>query len=79
MVKEFKGYIIGRKLYDFDGKLKSFSYYPRIKGRKPPYWYKTKSEAIRVFNWQKEHNKFPGNQSDAVVVKFTKRTYLDRY
>ena len=79
MIKEFKGYIIGRKMYDFDGKLKPFSYYPRVKGGKPSHWYKTKSEATKAFKWQKSRNKFPGNQSNAVVIKFTKKSYLDRY
>ena len=75
----YKGWIIGRKLIDFDGKTKPFSFYPRVKHGKPPYWYETKEEAIRTFNRQKSRGRFPGTESNAVVVKFTKKAYLDRY
>lgn len=76
---KFTGYIIGRKMYDYDGKLKAFSYYPREEHGKPPYWYKNKSEAIKSFKKMKEKNQFPASESNAVVTKFTKKTYLDRY
>lgn len=76
---KYTGWIIGRKLYDFDGKLKPFSYYPNNFHGKPPYWYKNKSDAMKHFKHMKEKNKFPGNQSNTVVVKFSKKVYLDRY
>jgi hypothetical protein len=75
----YRGYIIGRKLIDFDGKTKPFAFYPRKEHGRPPYWYKSKAEAIRAFNWHKERDKFPGSYETAVVVKFTKKVYLDRY
>ena len=75
----YRGWIIGRKLIDFDGKLKPFAFYPRKEHGRPPYWYKTKEEAKRAFDWQKKREKFPGNQSNSVVVKFTKEVYLNRY
>lgn len=75
----YKGWIIGRKLIDNDGRTKPFAYYPRKEHGRPSHWYKTKAEATRIFNWQKERHKFPGNQDNAVVVEFTKKVYLDRY
>jgi hypothetical protein len=75
----YNGWVIGRKLVDFDGKTKPFAYYPHVAHGKPPYWYKTKEEAEHAFEWQRKRNKFPGDQSNAVVVKFTKKVYLDRY
>lgn len=75
----YRGWIIGRKLIDLDGKLKPFAYYPRKEHGRPPYLYKTKEEATSAFNWQKKRDKFPGNQSNATVVKFTKKVYLNRY
>lgn len=76
---KFTGYIIARKLYDDDGKLKPFSYYPRREHSKPPYWYRTKPQALKALNRMKKYNRFPGNQSNSTVVKFTRNTYLDRY
>lgn len=75
----YKGWIIGRKLIDDDGKTRPFAYYPRKEHGKPPYWYGTKEEATRAFNRQKERGKFPGDQENSVVVPFTKKVYLDRY
>jgi len=75
----YRGWIIGRKLIDFDGKPKPFTYYPKAKHGKPPYWYNTKQEAINAFNRQKARSKFPGNQPNSMVVKFTEKVYLDRY
>jgi hypothetical protein len=77
--KCYKGWVIGRKLIDHDGKLKPFSYYPPTVHGKPHYLYKTKAEAMKAFKWQKAHDKFPGDQDNAVVVKFSKKVYLDRY
>lgn len=75
----YRGWIIGRKLIDFDGKTKPFSYYPHKEHGKPPFWYETKAEATSAFNSQKQREKFPGDQDNSVVVKFTKKVYLDRY
>lgn len=75
----YKGWIIGRKLIDHDGKLKSFSYYPPVEHGKPNHWYKTKAEATKALKRQKERNKFPGDQPNAIVVKFSKKVYLNRY
>lgn len=75
----YRGWIIGRKLIDFDEKLKPFAYYPNKEHGKPPYWYKTKTEATRALNWHKERDKFPGSEPNAIVVKFTKKVYLNRY
>lgn len=75
----YKGWIIGRKLIDFDGKIRSFSFYPRKEHGRPPHWYKTKEEAERALDWQEKRGKFPASESNAVVVKFTKEVYLDRW
>jgi len=75
----YRGWIIGRKLIDFDGKLKPFAFYPGKEHGRPPYWYKTKEEAQRVFDRKKKRGEFPGNQPNSVVVKFTKKVYLNRY
>lgn len=75
----YKGWIIGRKMIDFDGKKKAFSFYPPVKHGKPRHWYKTKAEANKAFKRQKKYNKYPGNQANSVVVKFDKKVYLDRY
>lgn len=75
----FRGYIIGRKLIDDDGKTKPFSYYPRKEHGKPPHWYKTKVEAQRAFKRMKAQHKFPASDSNSVVTKFTEKSYLDRY
>lgn len=75
----YTGWIIGRKLTDFDGKVKPFSFYPRREHGRPPYLYKAKEEAINAFNRQKARGEFPGSEPNAVVVKFTKKVYLNRY
>jgi len=81
---KFSGYVIGRKLWENnpDGKTasqKNFTYYPEKEHGKPPYLFKTKAQALKSYNKLKKQNKFPADQSNAVVFKFSKKTYLDRY
>ena len=78
-IERIKGYVIGRKLIDLDEKEKPFTYYPRKKCGKPPYLFKTKSEAMKTFKKMKKKGEFPADQSNAIVVKFNKKIYLDRY
>ena len=74
-ISKIKGYVIGRKLIDVDGKEKPFTYYPRTKCGVPPYLYKTKLQATKEF----KKGKFPADQSNAIVTKFSKKVYLDRF
>ena len=78
----YKGWIVARKLVDFDRKEKPFAFYPRKKHGKPPFWYKTKEEATRALEWHKKRDKLGilfSEDKPNVVVKFTKETYLDRW
>ena len=79
---KYTGYIIARKLYDEKGKLKPYSYYPRKKGGVPPYHYKTKAQAERIRKTKRSEfgsRDLKFNPKETKVVKFTKKTYLDRF
>ena len=75
---KFKGYVIGRKLLD-GSRRKNFTYYPREVRGQPPFHFRTKAQAMKKLETLKEKGKFPGTESNAVVFKFTRPTYLDRY
>lgn len=76
--KHWRGYIIARRLID-GGKEKWFAYYPKEFYGKPPYFYSTKSQAIRKYNTYKKEGKFPAKETNTGVVKYNPKMYLNRY
>ena len=71
----WKGYVIARRLEDFNGKVRPFTYYPSKPCGKPPFLYKSKKSADRVRNGKN----FPFKDRDTIVTKFKPEMYLDRY
>lgn len=74
----FKGYVITRKLYNDKNQLENVAFYPKTKGGKSPYVYKTKAQAERILKNKKLLGKSYFGQ-DSKVVKYTKKTYIDRF
>jgi hypothetical protein len=75
MTKDWKGYLIARQLFNESNQLQDYAFYPRIKGGKPPFLYKTKKQAMRIWN----KGKHTGILYKTKVVKFKKSMYLDRF
>lgn len=70
----YNGYVVVRELIDFDGSMKWYTYYPREKGGKPPYFSTTKAGALRLL---KKAPRLAGQR--VAVKKFRDEYYLDRY
>lgn len=71
--KTWTGWVIARMLVDDDGKEKPFTFYPGEFYGKPPYFYATKEQAERALA------KVGESHSNAIVVRYSPRMYLNRY
>lgn len=71
--KLYSGWVFARELIDDDGKMKLFAFYPREEHGVPPYLYKTKTQAVAALR------RGLMRHSDAKLVKYQPRMYLDRY
>ena len=75
--QNWKGYVIVRMMFGESGKLRPYTYYPRVKGGKPPFFYKTKEQAIKKLG--SPSMKFYKFSNNLKVMKFKKSMYLDRF
>jgi hypothetical protein len=78
--EKYKGYVIARKLIENENlKPKPFTYYPSVKGGKPPYLFSSKTKAKKFMQSRKWKNNMLSGESNLVLVKYKPRMYLDRY
>lgn len=75
----FGGWVVGRRLIDFDGIEKTFTFYPREMHGKPPYISTTKTGAEKVMRKLLKSGSYQKPYHELKVVKFTKDVYLDRF
>lgn len=75
--KKWKGWVIARRLYDDDGSLKWFTFYPNKENGKPSHFYRTKMEAEKAYE-EKNKSWLPFDK-ETKVMRYKPEMYLNRY
>jgi hypothetical protein len=92
IVPQLDGYVVVRKLYDYDGKAKFFTFYPEEMGGNPRFFGKTEAEVVNMykearvfpekFDESKEFasaNKITPENGLLAVVKYKPEYYINRW